>query len=242
MCMPSGAPYWSHDDVIKWKHFLHYWPFVWGIHRCPVNSAHKGQRRGALMCSLICVWINGSVNKREAGDLRRHPAHYAVTIMQVPCCIQCDNSIVIQRVDRFTRPDSFARNTGKNVSQFLWRQLLPLVHNDLKKRLVVEKTIGDSGSQIYLIAEIQFLVFKLIKYLLQNLWYNIYSAHAHWAVLCWDYTLLYFIFVCESIHWFMLGSSFLNDLYIGICTLHKILATSFTKILHAYQSTVQPLM
>ena len=22
-----------HDDVIKWKHFLHDWPFVWGIHR-----------------------------------------------------------------------------------------------------------------------------------------------------------------------------------------------------------------
>ena len=22
-----------HDDVIKWKHFQRYWPFVWGIHR-----------------------------------------------------------------------------------------------------------------------------------------------------------------------------------------------------------------
>ena len=22
----------SHDDVIKWKHFPRYWPFVWGIH------------------------------------------------------------------------------------------------------------------------------------------------------------------------------------------------------------------
>ena len=38
-----------HDDVIKWKHFLRYWPFVWGIHRSPVNSPHKGQWRGALM-------------------------------------------------------------------------------------------------------------------------------------------------------------------------------------------------
>ena len=27
-----------HDDVIKWKHFPHYWPFVQGIHRSPVNS------------------------------------------------------------------------------------------------------------------------------------------------------------------------------------------------------------
>ena len=28
----------------------------------PVNSPHKGQWRGALMFSLICVWINGWVN------------------------------------------------------------------------------------------------------------------------------------------------------------------------------------
>ena len=34
-----------HDDVIKWKHFPRYWPFVRGIHRSPVNSQHKGQRR-----------------------------------------------------------------------------------------------------------------------------------------------------------------------------------------------------
>ena len=42
-----------HDDVIKWKHFLHYWPFVLGIHRSPMNSLHKGQWRRALMFSLI---------------------------------------------------------------------------------------------------------------------------------------------------------------------------------------------
>ena len=51
-----------HDDVIKWKHFPRYWPFVPGIHWSPLNSPHKGQWRGALMFSLICVWING-VNK-----------------------------------------------------------------------------------------------------------------------------------------------------------------------------------
>ena len=53
-----------------------YWPFVRGIHRPPVNSPHKGQRRGALMFSLICARINGLVNNREAGDLRRHRVHY----------------------------------------------------------------------------------------------------------------------------------------------------------------------
>ena len=48
-----------HDDVIKWKRFLHYWPFVWGIYRWQVNCPHKGQWRRAFMCSLICAWING---------------------------------------------------------------------------------------------------------------------------------------------------------------------------------------
>ena len=70
----------SHDDVIKWKHFPRYWPFVRGIHRSPVNSPHKSQWRRALMFSLIYVWMNGWVNNREAGDLRCYHAHYDVTV------------------------------------------------------------------------------------------------------------------------------------------------------------------
>ena len=44
------------DDLIQWKHFPRYWPFVRGIYRSPVNSPHKGQWRGALMFSFICTW------------------------------------------------------------------------------------------------------------------------------------------------------------------------------------------
>ena len=72
----------EHDDVIKWKHFPRYWPFVLGIHRSPVNSQHKGLWRGALMFSLICVWINVWVNNGEAGDLKRYRAHCDVTVMK----------------------------------------------------------------------------------------------------------------------------------------------------------------
>ena len=67
----TGVP---HDDVIKWKHFPRYWPFVRGIHRSPMNYPHEGLWRGAL--------INGWVNNDEAGDLRRHRAHYDVNVMQ----------------------------------------------------------------------------------------------------------------------------------------------------------------
>ena len=71
------------DDVIKWKNFPRYWLLVRGIHRSPVNSPQKGQRRGALMFCLICAWINGWVNNGEAGDLRRH-AHHDVILMRFP--------------------------------------------------------------------------------------------------------------------------------------------------------------
>ena len=72
-----------HDGIIKWTNVPRHWPFVRGIHRSPVNFPHKGQLRGALMLSLICAWINGYVNSREAGDLRRYRAHYDVTVMRL---------------------------------------------------------------------------------------------------------------------------------------------------------------
>ena len=65
----------NHDDVIKWKHFPRNWPL------CGEFSPHKGQWRGALMCCLICVWIDGWVNNREAGDLSRHRGHYDIIVM-----------------------------------------------------------------------------------------------------------------------------------------------------------------
>ena len=72
----------KHDDVLKWIHFPHYWPFVRGIHWSPVNSPHKGRWRGASMFSLIFAWINVWVNNCEAGDLRRHHAHYDFIVME----------------------------------------------------------------------------------------------------------------------------------------------------------------
>ena len=50
----------------------------------PVTGAfpsHKGRWHGSLMFSLICAWTNGWANIRDAGDLRRHRAHYDVTVM-----------------------------------------------------------------------------------------------------------------------------------------------------------------
>ena len=82
-CVGKQIP-WTENVMMtssKWNHFLRYWPFVHRIHRSPVNSPHKGQRRGALMFSLNCVWVSGWMNNREAGDFRRHHTHYDVNEM-----------------------------------------------------------------------------------------------------------------------------------------------------------------
>ena len=87
-----------HDDVIKWKYFPRNWSFVWGIRRSPVNSPHKGQWRGALMFSLICTWISGWVNNREAGDLRRNSVRYDVTVMLCNILFESFLSLQIRRL------------------------------------------------------------------------------------------------------------------------------------------------
>ena len=50
----------NQDDVIKRKHFTHYWPFMRGIHRSPVNSQHKGH-----------VFLDLHLNKQLCKQWRR---------------------------------------------------------------------------------------------------------------------------------------------------------------------------
>ena len=116
----------SHDDVIKWKHFPRYWPFVRGIHRSPVNSPHKGQWHGALMFSLICAWINGWVNNRWAGDLRRHRAHYDVTVMRLISTVRClSNDCSLNSLIKLTTKETPKLHTTDN----LWHMDSLTIHN-----------------------------------------------------------------------------------------------------------------
>ena len=65
--------YQQHDDVIKWKHFPRYWPFVRWIPRTPVTRNFD-------------VFFDLSLNKRlskQSGDLRRHQTHYDVIVMKI---------------------------------------------------------------------------------------------------------------------------------------------------------------
>ena len=63
----------AHADVIKWKHFPRYWPFVRGIHRSPVNSPHKGQWRGVLIF-YFDLSLNKRFSKQKWGWLFKTPS------------------------------------------------------------------------------------------------------------------------------------------------------------------------
>ena len=76
---PKQYPWWRHQMEI----FSAFLAICAGNSPVPVNSPHKGQWRGALMFSLICVWINDWVNNREAGDVRRYRGHYDVIVMRI---------------------------------------------------------------------------------------------------------------------------------------------------------------
>ena len=64
----------------------------------PVNSPHKGQWREALVLSLISAWTNGLVNHRDAGDLRRHRAHYDNTVMEAGTSVDVQSGNVKMEV------------------------------------------------------------------------------------------------------------------------------------------------
>ena len=83
--LAHGSEIWGGLNESWWRHQMETFSALLalcaGNSPVPVNSPHKGQWCRALMFSLICVWINDSVNNREAGDLRCHGGHYDVNVM-----------------------------------------------------------------------------------------------------------------------------------------------------------------
>ena len=52
--------------------------------KSPVTGDFPAQRPMTRSFDIffICAWTNGWLNNREAGDSRRHRAHYDVTVME----------------------------------------------------------------------------------------------------------------------------------------------------------------
>ena len=87
-----------YHDVIKWKHFARYWPFVRGIQR------HRWIPRTKITdAELWCfLWSDDWVNNGAAGDLRRYRAHFDVSVMViiVSAATKQSNFISIGRICR----------------------------------------------------------------------------------------------------------------------------------------------
>ena len=63
----------AHNDVMKWKHFPRYWPFVQEI-------PHTKARDAGLWC-FFYLRLNKHLSKQSRGYLKRHRAHYDVSVM-----------------------------------------------------------------------------------------------------------------------------------------------------------------
>ena len=102
----------------------------------PLNSPHKGQWRGALMFSLICVWINGWVNNIKAGDLRHNCGHYDVDVMREKWKIEMFNKR-LKALIKWPRLNTLGRtllNTLSHLSSNAWMLLqMCLYHDDVIK-------------------------------------------------------------------------------------------------------------
>ena len=62
----------AHDDVIKWRHFPCYWPFVRGIHRSPVPSQRPVKRCFDVFFDLR---LNKRLSKQSWGWWFETPSH-----------------------------------------------------------------------------------------------------------------------------------------------------------------------
>ena len=90
--------------------------FCAGISPVPVNSPHKGQWRGALMSALICAWLKGWVNNREAGDLRRHQDQYDVIVMEA----------AVNSVGKWVHESTHSYDINTNAKDYINEGISPL--------------------------------------------------------------------------------------------------------------------
>ena len=67
-------------NPLRWRHNDHDSASYHQPHDCLLNHFQRPVAR-SFNFSLICAWRNDWINNQDAGDLRRHRAHYNVTVM-----------------------------------------------------------------------------------------------------------------------------------------------------------------
>ena len=74
------------------------------------------------MFTLIRVWINGCVNNRKAGDLRRYCAHYGVTVMRLRNVSIIDhNKVLTNNHGQISSNTLRARQNGRHFADDIFK-------------------------------------------------------------------------------------------------------------------------
>ena len=76
-----GRPWWRHQMVSIFHLTGPLWEEFSGRRGI---SLTKDSGAAELWCFFICGWTYGWISNRDAGDMRRHHAHYDATVMQDP--------------------------------------------------------------------------------------------------------------------------------------------------------------
>ena len=204
-----------HDHVIKWKHFPRY----------PVNSPHKGQWRGALMFSLICAWINYWVNNGDAGDLRRHRAHYDVTVMFSKHIVLSAGTMTSSRVCVFRlgecchailhiywELDYYLAANGKHINHtiFLIKKGMPYLIRKIFKNIIATMNVFGFPSRQY---------------------FQKYMIWAKWGE--WKGKIKLYIHTESVYHTYIFANAFENHCWIHVAAgnISDILTQGYTELL-----------
>ena len=162
------------------KTFPCYRPFVWGIHRSPVNPPHKGQWRGALIFSLICAWTKAC----------------CVEIWQVMLCVLIV-IIFFMSLQPIWTSVVIVRRAGLLWSQqdFEWRWSVPL----FKCLTVIEFS--------FILFDLCLLItfFNFIMNYVPIVTFWIFTYHKIWILsimscFIWSYWIIYFL-ACLEVSW-----------------------------------------
>ena len=137
--LPNKVCFQDYSTVVKWRR---HWmetsstSLALSAGNSPVTGEFPSQRP-ALMVSLIWAWTNGWVINRDAVDLRRHRAHYDVTVMShdkmsiliskwFGCCTQLGNymynsvSYMYTYITIYTPNDSSHLTASRAIADRKW--------------------------------------------------------------------------------------------------------------------------
>ena len=140
------------------------------LHREFTSHQWIPRTNSSFAVSLVCAWINGWVNNREVGDLRRHLVHYDVSVMA--CRHRSNCILVLDLTPGFnglgkgnckTRRKYFSVGTCWGLCQMFGRicALWPIIH----ARLITKISKGQQKKTHYLMfIYLVFFAFCKIKW------------------------------------------------------------------------------